>query len=562
MYRRGLGDESMLSHMYVPVVLLKEGKIIEINSAFEKMQQRLKLNIEELVMKNSSDSFFQIVESEDVLYILATIRIKKYTMICAIPLVNFFRKIPLKVIIKSFQKEICDLLDCIKVGVWITDENANSLALNKQSVKTGKEVCREDLLNKNMKELIEKGYLKNSSAIKVIKNRKENRIVQVLGDGMQIYTAGVPYFYDDKLQLVMCTDLDISQATEWKKLFEEQERKMEKYEKELEYFRQKNEAVADFIFNTESMRRIVGMALRVAKVDTTILIQGESGTGKEVLADLIYQNSNRKNKTMIKVNCGAIPESLLESELFGYERGSFTGAKQQGKIGLFELAHKGTLFLDEIGEIPLNLQSKLLRAIQEREIRRIGGKESISIDIRIIAATNINLKKAVEEGRFREDLYYRLNVVPIEIPPLRRRKKDIVELVGCFVKQFNNKYRTEKVFDDSAILELSKYDWPGNIRELKNIVERVIVTTEVKIIEGEQIRYQNLDNGTFIGLTHKLEGKSLKERTEKFEKELLEIMVYQYPSANKIAESLQVNRSTITRKLKKYGITYKGFSDI
>lgn len=214
-------------------------------------------------------------------------------------------------------------------------------------------------------------------------------------------------------------------------------------------------------------KKLAEKAMRVAKLDTTVLLTGESGTGKEVFANFIYQNSGRVGKPFIKVNCAAIPENLIESELFGYEKGAFSGADKNGKIGLFEMANHGTLFLDEVGEIPIHLQSKLLRSIQEKEIMRVGGIKTIPVDIRFIAATNCDLKEAVSNGTFRRDLYYRLNVMPIELSPLKGRKKDIEALCIYFVDKFNVDYKMNKMISAEAMNVLQEFDWPGNIRELE-----------------------------------------------------------------------------------------------
>jgi len=300
------------------------------------------------------------------------------------------------------------------------------------------------------------------------------------------------------------------------------------------------------------------MALRIAKLDATVLIQGESGTGKEIISKIIYKNSARSKGPIIKINCSAIPENLLESELFGYEKGAFTGAHSEGKIGLFELANHGTLFLDEIGELPLPLQAKLLRAIQEKEIMRIGGKKSIPIDVRIIAATNVNLQEAVKEGKFRADLFYRLNVVPLTIPPLRNRKEDIPGLVKHFIAKFNQKYKTNKELDKDAWPVLIEYDWPGNVRELENLIERIIVTQPGSFITKKQILNQLYHGQSDRPLSDLNQEKpselSLREQVEQFEKNLLLQMMPHYKNTRELAKALQVDKSTINRKLNKYRI--------
>ncbi|WP_052463558.1 sigma-54 interaction domain-containing protein [Thermotoga caldifontis] len=235
----------------------------------------------------------------------------------------------------------------------------------------------------------------------------------------------------------------------------------------------------DIVAESPKMKRIVEQAMKVAQTPATVLLRGESGTGKELLAHAIHNASDRKDQPFVSVNCAAIPESVLESELFGYAPGAFTGARREGKKGLFEEAHKGTIFLDEIGKMPLAVQPKLLRFLETKEITPVGGTKPIKIDVRIIAATNMNLEKMVEEGSFLADLYFRLNVFPIHIPPLRERKEDIPMLVQHIIKKLNQEYgRTVEGISPEALHKLTSYDWPGNVRELENIIGRAMITME------------------------------------------------------------------------------------
>jgi Transcriptional regulator containing GAF, AAA-type ATPase, and DNA binding domains len=243
--------------------------------------------------------------------------------------------------------------------------------------------------------------------------------------------------------------------------------------------------VGNIIFRSKKMEEVIRLCLEVAKSDATVLIRGESGVGKELIADLIHENSYRGGKQIVKINCAAIPENLLESELFGYKKGAFTGAISDKK-GKFELAEGGTIFLDEIGDLPPSLQAKLLRVIQTKEIEPIGGTTK-KVNVRIIAATNRNLEELVREGKFREDLYYRLNVVPIFIPPLRERKEDIRPLVDFFLEKFNKKYGKNISISKGAMLIFEDYDWYGNVRELENLVERLVITSSDLVITPDDI---------------------------------------------------------------------------
>jgi len=288
---------------------------------------------------------------------------------------------------------------------------------------------------------------------------------------------------------------------------------------------------------------------RVAPTTTTVLITGETGTGKELVADAIHHNSPRKKHPLIKINCAAIAETLMESELFGYERGAFTGAVVT-KPGKFELAHRGTLFLDEVSEIPREMQVKLLRVLQEQEFERVGGLRTIKVDVRIIAATNRNLLRQVEVGNFREDLYYRLNVFPIDVPPLRERKEDILPLVNYFLEKFNKKLGLSVRMEEDVMALLLRYDWPGNIRELENFVERMMLMTKHQVITLNDVPDEfrrGLDKVIALPLSE--DYKPLKEiirgQVEQTEKEA-------------IVKCLKECGGNITQAAKKLGLSRKG----
>jgi two-component system NtrC family response regulator len=303
------------------------------------------------------------------------------------------------------------------------------------------------------------------------------------------------------------------------------------------------------IYSSEKMHAVASLIVRVARTDSTCLIQGESGVGKEVVTSLIHEMSERRNQPLVKVNCSAIPETLLESELFGYERGAFTGAYQR-KIGKFELAQKGTIFLDEIGDVPLALQPKLLRVLQEREIERLGGLHPIKVDVRVVTATNRNLDEEVRAGRFREDLFYRLNVVTIDIPPLRERKDDIPLLLEFFLKRYNVKHKRQiKGFAREARDHLIKYDFPGNIRELENIVERAVVLTRGEYISREDLPVLSSKDG------QPPEG-TMRQVVEAVEKRMImEALISASWVQTKAASSLGISERMLRYKMKNLSIS-------
>ena len=307
------------------------------------------------------------------------------------------------------------------------------------------------------------------------------------------------------------------------------------------------------VSRSEVMKNVITLTKRLASVNTTVLITGESGVGKGLIARTLHEEGNRWQKPFVTVNCGAIPENLIESELFGYVAGAFTGSRSGGKKGLFEAAQDGTIFLDEISELPLNLQVKLLQVIQERQITPVGGTKQIPIDVRIISATNRDLESLVKEGRFREDLYYRLNVVPINVPPLRERPDDILPLIQRNLVRCNRELGERKTINAGALAVLLKYPWPGNIRELQNIIERLVITTSHNVITEDDIFIfikQAADENPTV-----YEEMSLTAALEKAEKEILSQAVDNYGSTRAIARVLKVSQPTIVRKLNKYGLT-------
>jgi DNA-binding NtrC family response regulator len=304
----------------------------------------------------------------------------------------------------------------------------------------------------------------------------------------------------------------------------------------------------NIVYASEKMHQVVSLIVRVAKTDSTCMVQGESGVGKEIVANLVHELSERKDGPLVKVNCSAIPDTLLESELFGYERGAFTGAFQR-KIGKFEIAHNGTIFLDEIGDVPLFLQPKLLRALQEKEIERLGGLRPIKVDVRIVAATNKNLDEEVKQGRFREDLFYRLNIVRIEIPPLRERKDDIPLLLDFFLKKFNTRHKKSiKGFSREARDALIKHDYPGNVRELENVVERAVV-----LARGEYLTREDL---SLFGQSEiPSSDGTMKQVVEAMEKRMItEALVSANWVQTKAAEAIGISERMLRYKMKKLGI--------
>lgn len=397
--------------------------------------------------------------------------------------------------------------------------------------------------------------MKNPKAIglMVLEEKKSVSIITKIARRKKtVIMTGIPFFDEGgEVSFAVTVIRNISESINIKKRFEMFENDKELCIDELKCLKE-NQSDTDSADKTIGLEDIMNTIKQVAKTDVTVLITGETGVGKEVVAEEIYKNSVRKNNPYIKVNCAAIPEALFESELFGYEKGAFTGAGAQNKLGLFHMANNGTLLLDEIGEMPLKLQVKLLRVLQEKEFTRVGGTSPIKVDVRVIASTNQNLHEQVKKGLFREDLYYRLNVFPIKVLSLRERKEDISILSYYFISEFNKKYNKKKIMQSNAIEVLERYNWPGNVRELKNIIERLIVINDAAIITKEDV-IGVLDCG--VHSEHQdNENITLKEAVNLLEKNIIEKALKKYGSTYKAAKVLGITQSAVVKKAKALGI--------
>lgn len=455
---------------------------------------------------------------------------------------------------KNLQEEFNEIIEMSNDGIFITDHDGKVLRMNRACERID-DVCAEDIVGRYMQELVKQGYYSDSVTLRVLKENRTVSILQTRKDGKEIMATGTPIMRDGEMFRVIVNARDITELNKIKRELIKANYKNRLFQSEIELLRERHNETSDVVSKNNEMKKITDMALKIAKVDSTVLIEGESGVGKGALSKLIHTSSNRKGGPFIKIDCSSIPYNLMESELFGYEKGAFTGANKDGKIGLIELANKGTLFLDEIGELPLNLQAKLLRTIQDREIVRIGGKDPIHVDIRIIAATNRNLEEMVREKAFREDLYYRLNVVPLCIPPLRVRKEDIQPFIMYFIERFNKKYDLQKNLLPDALNCLLEYEWPGNVRELENMIERLVVTSNTNLINIGDIPASVIN-----AISNKIKlfdlnlPISYKEIMDNYEKELLIKVMEGTKSTLEMSKLLDVDVSTIRRKMKKHKI--------
>lgn len=445
------------------------------------------------------------------------------------------------------------LLESSYDGIWITDHVGKILFANSANAKL-LGVPRSELENKTTQELQDEGVFQTSAILEALQTRQQvSRVCNNPRTCLTVLATATPVFNEaGDIQYIFNNVRDITALNEMRESLQDKDEIIRQQNSQLETMKLRL-GVGTIVANSKAFTQVVELARRAATFDgATVLILGESGTGKEVISELIVNTSPRKDKPYLQINCGAIPENLIESELFGYEKGAFTGADAKGRKGLFEAANGGTVFLDEIGDLPLHMQVKLLRVLQQKRIVRVGGTETVNLDVRIIAATNKDLKQMVNEGRFREDLYYRLNVVPIEIPPLRDRKEDILPLVNHFLTVANRKYHTNKSIYSDTIDVLESYSWPGNVRELENLMENLVITTPGDIIRRENLSERLKFSTENRGFTEDTEVITLKETVERAEYMAIQKAIRQCGSIRKAAVALGVDPSTIVRKQQNY----------
>lgn len=460
-----------------------------------------------------------------------------------------------KILCEKSKENLAFLLcDELSDGVCLFDSNGIIIAVNNEYLRIFGEK-EENILYKHVNIFVEKGYIDNPTPLMVYKEKKKiNAIITINTNNNIAMVTSIPIFdKSGEVEQVLTVIRDLTKINKLHHKLQSLEKKNKKYLKELNDIKEILRKSDDFIGENIQIKKIKKIIKAVSKTDVTIMISGETGCGKEILAKEIHKKSNRKNNPYIKINCAAIPESLIESELFGYEKGSFTGAVNTGKQGIFEIANGGTILLDEIGEMPIQLQSKLLRVLQEKEVMRIGGSKSIKLDVRVIAATNQNLEELIEKKEFRQDLFYRLNVIPIKIPPLRERIDDIALLTYNFINKYNIKYSKNISISNRVVNLLEQHNWPGNVRELENFIERLIVITTSEELEYnfvmDMLHSKNEDN-----ILINKSNNNLKEAIEKLEYEMIKSALIKHGSTYKAAKALGMNQSSIFRKARAYDL--------
>ncbi len=458
--------------------------------------------------------------------------------------------------VKELNRELDSIIQSSSDGFVITNTDGTVLRVNRAFENMSQSSATE-LIGRKMQEFVDEGVyahhlvelvLQRGNTVTVMENKQDHSLM----------VTGSPVFDDEGDPfLIVINYRDMTSLNLLRQELVDTKRLSELYHLELSELRSR-QSDSGIVASSPEMERVIELILRVAKVDSTVLLRGESGVGKEGMAKLLHTNSNRREGPFIKVNCGAIPEQLLESELFGYEAGAFTGARKEGKMGMFELAHNGTLLLDEIGDLPYTLQAKILRVLQEREFVPVGGTKSRQVNVRILAATHKDLEAMAKVGQYREDLFFRLNVVPILLPPLRERRSDIIPLLYHFREKFSKKYGIQREFAPEVVEAFLQYDWPGNVRELENMVERLMVVSP-----GEQILLSDVplalqkrevrDGGVSV---HSL--MPLKDAVAEVERQLITKAINKYGSTYKAATVLGINQSTVVRRMARYSISKAG----
>jgi PAS domain S-box-containing protein len=453
-------------------------------------------------------------------------------------------------------KHLKSVLDVLSDGIYISDHLGKTLWVNRTYEQLAG-LNRDELLGRNVSDLVREGIFNVILNPDVVATGQSKSSVQENKVGRKLILNGYPIFDDSgKVVLVATFARDITLMVQLRDQITEQSELIEKYQKNFQYMNNAKTQAFPVVSSNAVMQRLVQLMERIAPTDVTALIMGETGVGKSIFARKIHELSARHDKPFFKIDCTSIPENLIESELFGYAPGAFTGANPKGKIGFFEMVDKGTIFLDEIGDLPLSMQGKLLRVLQDQEILRVGGTKVRKVDVRVIAATNRDLEVEVRQGKFRSDLYYRLCVAVMLIPPLRERPADILPLTWHFLALFSHKHRKRLVLAREVESAFASYHWPGNVRELENVIHGLVIT-----VDRDEIRLSDLPAsmaslpGVKAGrdvmdrLIANEEGRSLKEIVSAMEREIIHASVEYHGSVAAMAKRFKVDRTTVFRKL-------------
>lgn len=454
---------------------------------------------------------------------------------------------------EKILKNSRNIIDIFSDGIYISDRDGTTLLVNRMYEKlTG--LRQDELRGRNVNALVEEGIFDRILNPEIVRSKRPSTSVQNVRGEKKIILRGYPVLDESgEVCLVVTFARDITMITQFRDQIAQQKQLIDEFHERLESMIQTGVSPAQPIFRSEAMLSLVARLQRVAGTDATLLLLGETGVGKDVLARLAHEHSPRSEHMFLKIDCGSIAPNLIESELFGYMAGAFSGANAKGKAGYFEMAEGGTVFLDEIGELPLPMQTKLLRVLQDQEVTRVGATQPRKVDVRIIAATNRDLGDDVRTGKFRSDLFYRLSVAVLQIPPLRERREDIAPLARHFLERYASKYRRSMEIAESTLEALENYSWPGNVREMQNFIQGMVVTGDRPTITCSDLPPHMAEEcrpGLAYTMPEMLEPRALRDIMDEIAREILERAITRHGSVNKVARLFKVSRTTIFRKLR------------
>ena len=520
------------------------------------------LLVMDCLSKNKSEIGIAISENNINMIVKIDFIFYKETMIgtlCSIQKKDEYEKVAKKIALRQkLNNQFDNIFSASSDGIWVCDASGKVINVNSASIRLNG-IEDFDVIGKKICELLRVGLFNKSVTLKVFETKQKVSVMQyITKTDKHLLCTGTPVFDEDgRISLVVVNERDMTELNCVREQLEKNKMITKKMKDELAELNLLEVNKQKIVAESQEMRQVLKCALKIARLDVSnILILGESGVGKGLVSKFIHKNSKRGKRPFVQINCAALPESLLEAELFGYEGGAFTGACEYGKAGLIELANKGTLFLDEIGDMPLSLQAKLLKYLDDNEIIRLGGTSLKKINCTIIAATNKDLKEEVKKQRFRYDLYYRLNTFTLVIPPLRKRPEDIFELVNSYMKNYNKIYKVNKKIFARGLEVIQNYSFPGNVRELKGLIKKAVVMCDEECIDNfirESILMAPEPSFKYIDKYHpKL---SLKDQLESLEKDILKDFINHGRTTRDIASELKISQTSVVRKLKKYGFS-------
>lgn len=517
-------------------------------------------------LQNKTSELYTQIHERDVPYILDVnilqIQGELKGALCALQPMDQFEMYAEKLdAYQNLNRQLEAIYNASSDGIWVLDKAGRVISMNEAAERV-EGFKKDEVVGKKIDELLEKGFVDQAVTPKVLQHKKTISVLSYKKRTQKtLLVTGTPVLDNNgDVSLIIVNERDMTELTAMKEKLELSNMVTEKIKEELSEYALQDLKDNKIIAVSKAMHNILHLAMKLSQIEAlNILISGKSGTGKSLLAKFLHSTSQRKKKAFIEINCAAIPESLLEAELFGYEKGAFTGAKEKGKAGLFELAHEGTLFLDEIGDMPLVLQAKLLKYLDDKRVMRLGGTQARKIDCIVIAATNQNLVKMVKEKRFRKDLFYRLNAFTLKIPALKERPEDTLELVRHYIKTYNDAYGKNRHIGPEGMALLQDYGFPGNVRELKNMIRKAVVFSEEPCLDSFLAECINIERASQSNPGYPMAEKSRLSLTDELfnlEHQILKSMIPKCRSTSELAERLSVSQPTAFRKMKKHGFQF------